>query len=272
MRSNRGGARGRRTLLLASVKNADEARSALEGGADILDAKDPAAGALGACSPSALLAIVAERDAALRESGAPRRIPVSAALGDAPDLPGALALAAAGAVACGADDLKFGLRGVADEGEAIRLGRAIVRAARRCAPPGRRLRVVLVAYAEAESIGSLPPRVLPRVAASAEADGCLIDTALKDGRTLFDHLGEADLEPFLRACRRRGLLCALAGSLALGDLPRLLALAPDLIGLRGALCGDGRQGRLEAERVRRFREALHGGPPESGVQGAALRG
>jgi len=253
------------------VKDADEARSALEGGADILDAKDPAAGALGACAPSVLLAIVAARDSALREAGASRRIPVSAALGDAPDLPGTLALAAAGAAACGADDLKIGLRGVAGEGEAVRLGRAIVRAARQCAPPGRRLRVVLVAYAEAESIGSLPPRALPEVAARAEADGCLIDTALKDGRTLFDHLGEADLERFLRACRRRGLLCGLAGSLAFRDLPRLLALAPDLIGLRGALCDDGRQGRLEAERVRRFREALRRGSPEGVGRGVVLR-
>src|SRR6185312_12126683 len=36
-----------RVRLLISVANADEARAALDGGADIIDAKDPGAGALG---------------------------------------------------------------------------------------------------------------------------------------------------------------------------------------------------------------------------------
>ena len=33
--------------LLVSVRNAEEAAAALAGGADVIDAKDPAAGALG---------------------------------------------------------------------------------------------------------------------------------------------------------------------------------------------------------------------------------
>ena len=60
--------------LLVSVANAIEARQALEGGADLIDAKDPSAGALGAVSLDALRQI---RDAV---SG---RCVVSAALGDA---------------------------------------------------------------------------------------------------------------------------------------------------------------------------------------------
>ena len=41
--------------LLVSVSNADEAFAAVEGGADIIDAKDPSRGALGPVSPEAFL-------------------------------------------------------------------------------------------------------------------------------------------------------------------------------------------------------------------------
>ena len=59
--------------LLVSVANALDAAAAVEGGADIVDAKDPSRGALGPVSPAALRAIIA--------TVAGRR-PVSAAEGD----------------------------------------------------------------------------------------------------------------------------------------------------------------------------------------------
>ncbi|MFL5577756.1 MAG: (5-formylfuran-3-yl)methyl phosphate synthase, partial [Gemmatimonadaceae bacterium] len=70
--------------LLVSVSSAAEAAAALAGGADLVDAKDPSAGALGAVSDGALRGIVAA------VSGAR---PVSAALGDARDEAGAAARA-----------------------------------------------------------------------------------------------------------------------------------------------------------------------------------
>ncbi|MBI4168520.1 MAG: hypothetical protein HY510_01135, partial [Acidobacteria bacterium] len=199
-----------RPLLLASVADAGEATVALEAGADVLDIKNPREGSLGACPPATVRAIVALRDARARP------VRVSAALGDAPDLPGTLALAAAGAAACGVDYLKVGLRGVRREDDAVRLLRAIVRAAREVAPGAG---VVAAAYADAAEIGSLPPGALPAVAARAGAAGCLVDTLRKDGRTLFDHLHREDLRRLVSDCRRRGLLCALAGSLSAAHLP-----------------------------------------------------
>lgn len=66
------------TRLLVSVVSAEEARAALAGGADIIDVKDPRAGALGAPSPRVLAEVVdAVGDAA----------PVSVALGDSPGPP-----------------------------------------------------------------------------------------------------------------------------------------------------------------------------------------
>jgi uncharacterized protein (UPF0264 family) len=63
--------------LLVSVADAADAAAAVDGGADIIDAKDPSRGPLGPVTPSALSAILA--------TVAGRR-PVSAALGDSTEL------------------------------------------------------------------------------------------------------------------------------------------------------------------------------------------
>jgi hypothetical protein len=66
----------RRMELLVSVSNAAEAQAAVDGGAGIIDAKDPFAGALGAVQPEVFSQICAAVDAS--------RL-VTAALGDAHD-------------------------------------------------------------------------------------------------------------------------------------------------------------------------------------------
>ena len=232
-------------ILLASVGGPDEAAVALEAGAGILDAKDPRAGSLGACTPSTLRAIVARRGL----SG----VPVSAALGDAADLPGTYALAGAGAAACGAEYLKIGLRFGADDHRAVAFLTAVVEAARAVSPD---VRVVAAAYAEAASIGTVTPARLAAIAARSGASGCLIDTAFKDGRSLFDHLEAGALARYVAGCRDAGLQCGLAGSLSLAHVPRLLELGPDVVGVRGAICSGGRSGRLDPIRLRAFSAAL----------------
>src|SRR6266702_2730804 len=101
--------------LLVSVRGPVEARAAVAGGADVVDAKDPARGALGP--------VRADRLAAIRRAvGAAR--PVSAALGDAGD---AAMVAAAAAAARGVAFVKLGFGGVTSEAPA----RSLARAARR---------------------------------------------------------------------------------------------------------------------------------------------
>jgi (5-formylfuran-3-yl)methyl phosphate synthase len=245
-------------LLLASVLGPEEAAVALRCGADILDLKDPREGSLGACAPAVLRAVVrmrAEWERGALSADGPRRPRVSAALGDATNLPGTFALAAAGAAACGVDYLKVGLRGLRSESASRAFLAAVVRAAREAAP---HVGVIAAAYAEARCLGVIEPRILPRVAQSAGARGCLIDTALKDGRTLFDHLDAESIARFIADCRGRGLLCGLAGSLGLAQAPLLVELGPDVVGVRGAICQGGRSGRLDASRLRSFRAALAG--------------
>jgi uncharacterized protein (UPF0264 family) len=62
--------------LLVSVRNGYEAQAALDGGTDVIDAKEPLAGALGRVELSAFELIVA---------GVAGRRPISAALGDLHD-------------------------------------------------------------------------------------------------------------------------------------------------------------------------------------------
>ncbi|HEY0780280.1 MAG TPA: (5-formylfuran-3-yl)methyl phosphate synthase, partial [Gemmatirosa sp.] len=144
--------------LLVSVANATEAVSALDGGADLIDAKNPTAGALGAVTLDVLRAICgAVGDAR----------PVTAALGDAADQRTVARDAHAFATA-GAALVKVGFAGVTDPDRAATLGAAAVRAAS-LGGAG----VVLVAYADAARVGSLDPRALVAVATAAGARGVL---------------------------------------------------------------------------------------------------
>jgi uncharacterized protein (UPF0264 family) len=231
--------------LLASAADPDEARMALLAGADIVDLKDPARGALGACDP-AVLALAASA----RRRHAPDQA-LSAALGPA-RAPEAVTLAAV-AGRLGFEYLKTGLDGAPDTRAAAAFLLPVGGAARRAAPG---VRLIAAGYADAQAVGSLEPADLPAAAAAAGFDGCLLDTAVKDGRSVIDHLGHAGIAAFVRACRARRLLAAVAGSIGVADLTRVVAAGPDVIGARGALCDGGRRGRLDPGRVRDFRAAL----------------
>ena len=91
----------RRTArLLASVTNETEALLCAHLAADIIDAKNPAAGALGALPHATVKAIRAR---------VPRHIPVSATIGDPADDVDATARAAVAMAGAGADIVKVGL-------------------------------------------------------------------------------------------------------------------------------------------------------------------
>jgi uncharacterized protein (UPF0264 family) len=232
------------TRLLVSVVSADEVAAALEGGSDVVDVKNPAEGSLGAPVPSLL------RDVRSRVG---RPLLVSAALGDAPHLPGTLALAAAGAAACDVDYVKVGLLGSSRPEQALDLLAAVCQAATEA---NARVRIVAVAYADAARVGGLPPGALPAVAHRAGAHGAMLDTAVKDGTSTFLALGPEGVAHFLAEARALGLMTALAGALGPDDLARAGGMGVDLVGVRGAACDGGRNGRVSATRVRALRDVL----------------
>ncbi|WP_395698578.1 (5-formylfuran-3-yl)methyl phosphate synthase [Methylocella sp.] len=214
------------TAMLASVTDAAEAEAALAGGADVIDLKDPRAGALGAAAAQTV------RDVVALVAG---RRKVSAAAGDDFASPADAAAAAAALAEAGADYVKIGLR----PENALALLKAL-------APLAARRPLVAVLFADLPYAGpSLTDGLVERVA-GAGFKGAMLDTAVKGRGRLLDHMDVAALAAFVARCRAAGLACGLAGSLEPPDAPRLLPLRPDFLGFRGALCAGGtREGRLD---------------------------
>jgi (5-formylfuran-3-yl)methyl phosphate synthase len=216
--------------LLVSVADAAEARAALAGGADVIDAKDPGRGALGAVTPRRLRAICSA-------VGALR--PVSAALGDAKQA-ARIGRAAQAAVEAGVTYVKVGFRGI---GSLVR-----VRQLATAAGAHDGVRLILVGYADWERALSPSPRMVLEVAAVVGAAGVLMDTAFK-GTGLFALVSRDSVANWLTAARGAGLLAALAGGLEGPDLQTARQAGADIVGVRGAACDGGRTGRVSVARV-----------------------
>ena len=227
--------------LLVSVARREEAAAALAGGADIIDAKDPAAGPLGAVS----LAVLREIRATVRGTR-----PVTAALGDAADERTVERDACAYAVA-GAMLVKIGFAGVTSAEKVAALLVAAVRGAR--AGSEGRCGVIAVAYADAHCVGSPPPGALIEVAATTGAAGVLLDTADKNGAGLRDLFSPGALAAWVAQAHAARLPVALAGRLHLNDLGYVRDAGADIAGVRGAACEGGRTGRVTADNVRVLR-------------------
>ena len=228
--------------LLVSVRSAAEAVAALAGGADVIDAKDPLAGALGAVSVEVL------REISTTVAGVR---PVTAALGDATDEARverhARVFAGAGAAL-----VKIGFAGIA----CAERVEALTAAAVRGAAAGRRSQsgIVVVAYADSDRARSLPPDAFVTLAARAGADGVLLDTADKAGPGLRGLVTPEALAAWAATVHATGLFVALAGKLTSADIPFVCDAGADIAGVRGAACEGGRIGCVTSDRVRLLRE------------------
>jgi uncharacterized protein (UPF0264 family) len=225
--------------------NIDEARAALAGGADILDVKNPKEGSLGANFPWAIRAVV---------DLAGGRVPVSATIGDLDYKPGTASLAALGAAVSGADYIKAGLLGVKTRTQAEEMLEGIVKAVKDF-DSGKK--VVASGYSDYARAGCVSPMLLPAAAAKAGADLVMVDTAVKDGRSTFEFMSEQELKDFISLGHREGLEVALAGTIGFEHLEMLKRLNPDIIGVRGIVCGGDRRSAIRAELVEKLKQAIH---------------
>ena len=232
--------------LLVSVICGKEVIPAVEGGADIIDIKNPMEGSLGAPYPWVI-------EEVLNEVGSERE--TSCAIGDLPNIPGTASLAAAGAAKYSPDYIKLGLYGVSDPSGAAGIIKPAVRAIKYVDPS---IGVIACGYGDWKTIGSISPLLLPRIAARSGADGVLIDTINKDGKSLFDFLSEDQLVKFISEAEDQGIIGALAGSLREKHAGQLRRCNPDVVGIRGAACvgNDRKRGALSSERVDKFKTAL----------------
>ncbi|CAJ36074.1 (5-formylfuran-3-yl)methyl phosphate synthase [Methanocella arvoryzae] len=229
--------------LLVSPINIEEAIIADTGGADIVDVKNPKEGSLGANFPWVIQAVKARVTK-----------PVSATIGDFNYKPGTASLAALGAAAAGAEYVKVGLYDIQTEAQAYEVLAGIVKAVKTY---DRNRIVVASGYSDYARIGSIPALKLPAVAQRAGCDVVMVDTGIKDGKSTFEFMGQPELQAFVDAAHAEGLQCALAGSIKFKDIPVLQEIKPDIIGVRGLVCGGDRTEAIRADLIEKLRAMLN---------------
>jgi (5-formylfuran-3-yl)methyl phosphate synthase len=226
------------TLFLASVRDPAEADIALLGGADVIDIKDPAQGALGAVDRDTSMAII---------SAVAGRRPVSATIGDVPMEPARMQDAVADRIALGVDFIKIGLFPGGDPRAALdALGPLVARTP-----------LVFVLFADA-----MPAFDAVAAAAAIGVTGVMLDTRDKSAGSLRTHLSARELNAFVADAKAHSLMVGLAGSLADEDVAPLLALRPDLLGFRGALCRGSRNAALDPDACAAIRALI----PHAGLR------
>lgn len=221
------------TQMLASVASASEAMLALELGADIVDLKNPSDGALGALPLETIRCIVAIIDG---------RCMLSATIGDPPEDMTLIPQRIAATANTGVDIVKVG---VASNRYSIAAWQGMA-----CEPMAARLVAVLFADQH-------PDFAWIEYLAACGFYGVMLDTADKRSGGLRRHLDDTTLREFVQRARLANLACGLAGSLRVDDVAPLLAMNPDYLGFRGALCRNAaRTGVLDPDAFRAVRACL----------------
>ena len=235
--------------VLISPTSVEEAESIISAGADIIDVKNVKEGSLGAQFPWATKKIVDM----VRSYGTR----VSATLGDLPYKPGTAALAAYGAATLGAAYIKAGLHGIKTYDEARDMMDAVRRAVRMVSDDAL---VVAAGYADYRRFDGISTLDVVAAARDAKCDLVMVDTAIKDGKDLFDALTYEEIEEFVNAAHEAGMNMALAGSIGIQHAPMLFDLMPDVIGVRGAVCeGPDRGTKISPQKTTEFVQFIHEG-------------
>jgi (5-formylfuran-3-yl)methyl phosphate synthase len=228
--------RSPRVRMLASVRSAEEALFALNAGADLIDAKEPSGGTLGAVPIATLREIVAD---------VAGRRPVSATAGDLPMQLEPMRRAVDRTAACGVDFVKVGFFDLGEPAERVL-------ELPRLAP-----QVPLIAVLFVDLAPPHPPQPPLQALAGAGWHGVMLDTVRKAGGSLRDWTDDGWLAEFVGQARAAGLLVGLAGSLGQRDIRPLARLGADYLGFRGALCAEAhREACLDPIRVRAVRAEL----------------
>ncbi|NLV28163.1 MAG: (5-formylfuran-3-yl)methyl phosphate synthase [Methanomicrobiales archaeon] len=226
--------------LLVSPATIEEAKKALS--ADIVDVKRPEEGSLGASFPWIIRGIKN-----LTQK------PVSAAIGDFDYKPGGAALTALGAAAAGADYIKIGLMFDGIE-EADMVISSVTRAVKDTYPEKS---VVIAAYSDWERLDTISPFDMAPLVAKAGANVSMVDTGIKDGKSTFEFMDEALLIEFKNLNKSLGIKTAIAGSLKFQDIDVLKRIDPEIIGVRGMVCGGDRRAMVQEELVLKAVSMVH---------------
>ncbi len=232
--------------LLVSVRNLAEATSALAGGADIIDIKEPAHGSLGMAPLNIIDPIVRTFSST---------IPMTAALGELVEqesipIVSASQLASLWIVKVGTSHIDQPVR-------------AFDRFRRWADSLIGVTSLIPAIYADYRRCGGIDPITGIEWALQTDSPALLIDTFIKDGQRLTDRIDRAELEEIASACRTHGILLALAGSLRADEIESLHDIQPAIWAVRGSVCHAGdRSGSVAADLVRSLAQQIKR-PPTS---------
>lgn len=224
--------------LLVSVRSVQEARIAAESGVDVIDLKEPAAGALGACQPEIWRSCWAE---------VPFRGRWSAALGEA-----TAAIPLASHVPPQFRFAKAGPAGICQTAQLIDLWHTLAGILK------QNTELVPVAYADFKQANCLSPETILTAAGQFAANTVLLDTFSKTGRSSIEILGQQRLTELLAQCQALKLNLVLAGSLAADDISKLVELGVKQVGVRGCVCVGGRNGEIAPPLVKQLIAKMRG--------------
>lgn len=227
------------TRLLVSVRDAREALAALDGGADLIDVKEPYRGALGAADADTIAEVVRTIAA---------RVPTSAAMGELIDLADDVAESVSSHARRfpATDFAKIGLAGCQGLADWPKHWRSVLV---QLPPETQRVAVV---YADWESSGAPEPFAVLRHAIALDCRAILVDTCDKAHGGLVNLWTSTYLARFLTAIRVERLLAVVGGSLTASTIPSVAALRPDYIAVRGAACRGDRSSEIDATLVRQL--------------------
>ena len=233
--------------LLVSVRSSEEALAAIEGGADILDVKEPSRGSLGMAGMEVIAAIARQSDETLAH-----HVPLSVALGEVIDWRDR------GVVSALPDSVTFAKLGLSHlaqnrgwRDEWLRVRERFDR------HRSSHLEWVAVAYADSDEAASPPILDILEAAIETNCAGLLIDTFAKTGHTLTDCCDAGSLCDLAERCHSAGLFLALAGRLARESLSHLSRVPADILAIRSAACVDAdRTASVSARAVASFRKAM----------------
>ncbi len=232
---------GRQTSpqLLISVCTLDEAKIALAQGADIIDLKNPHAGALGALPLADIRSIVAH----IKLQPMTQKILTSATLGDLPMQAEQWLPQLDQVIATGVDIIKIGFFATEDYEGCMQALLPYTQA-------GHQL--IAVMFAEI----TYPDSLLADIK-QAGFLGVMLDTQIKNGLSLFDHFSAKQAREFAKQVAAQSLLLGLAGSLRDSHLVAAKNLQPNFIGFRGGVCvANQRQSTLDADKIKVIRKML----------------
>ena len=228
--------------LLVSVRSRAEASSAVAGGCDILDLKEPNRGSLGMVDLK-----IAEEVVDFTND-----VPLSLALGELSDWKQnkSFPLIPPGITYC-----KIGLSGQAAHSRWQQKWKHFRESVDESG--SREHGWIAVIYADYQNAGAPAPEEVLEAATNTNCAGVLIDTFSKTAGNVFECLPLQDLSRFIAQIRSSGMLVALAGSVSLNHLPTILPLRPDIVAVRGSVCRDFRRtSEVQMEHVQQFKETL----------------